>query len=44
MEIVIWQRADLCQEHGWSEPAGTSAPAQDEDVQAVLGMNPNSSK
>jgi hypothetical protein len=24
---------------GWSEPAATSAPVQDEAVQAVLGMN-----
>jgi hypothetical protein len=24
---------------GWSEPAATSAPVQDEAVQAILGMN-----
>jgi len=24
---------------GWSEPAATSAPVQDEAVQALLGMN-----
>jgi hypothetical protein len=29
---------------GWSGPAATSAPVQDEAVQAVLGMNPNTSK
>jgi hypothetical protein len=27
------------QSEGWSEPAATSAPVQDEAVQAVLGMN-----
>jgi hypothetical protein len=29
---------------GWSEPAATSAPVQDEAVQVILGMNPNTSK
>ncbi len=29
---------------GWSEPAATSAPVQDEAIQAVLGMNLNTSK
>jgi len=28
---------------GWSEPAATNAPVQDEAVQAILGMNPNTS-
>jgi hypothetical protein len=27
----------------WSEPAAINAPVQDEAVQAVLGMNPNTS-
>jgi hypothetical protein len=27
-----------------SEPAATSAPVRDEAVQAILGMNPNTSK
>jgi hypothetical protein len=34
----------LCQEHGWNEPAATSAPVQDEAVEAILGMSPNISK
>jgi hypothetical protein len=29
---------------GRSEPGATSAPVQDEAIQAVLGMNPNTSK
>jgi len=28
---------------GWSKPAATNAPVQDEAGQAVLGMNPNTS-
>jgi len=29
------------QQQGWSEPAATNAPVEDEAVQPVLGMNQN---
>jgi hypothetical protein len=35
----LWERVG----EGWSEPAATNAPVQDEAVQALLRMNPNTS-
>jgi len=35
----LWERVG----EGWSEPAATNAPVQNEAVQAVLRMNPNTS-
>jgi hypothetical protein len=40
LEVLIgWLSGSLVLGEGWSEPAATSAPVQDEAVQAVLRMN-----
>jgi hypothetical protein len=37
----MWVPGPHDQRVGWSEPAATNAPVEDEAVEAVLGMNQN---